>query len=218
MRKIITTGIGLLAPSRARPISAAARGFKGAGHQGADRSVELDGRLYRRQCRPIAGAGRGTDVQVNQQHPPPPLLHTTNVEQDLRGGRSAAARSASNWAIRIFGWAASKADVQATRAKRQRRLHLVQAGVCNTAAAVPAAVPGLVTGTIDQKLVVVRNPARPARRGRVDAERPRLCHQRRSRRLDHHRRRTIRLRSRWKQRCRTGSAPTTTPRRQAGRR
>jgi outer membrane immunogenic protein len=88
-----------------------------------------------------------TDVQVNH-NTTSALLHTTNVEQDLRGAVGGG-QIGVNWQSG-FWVGGFEADVQATRQKGSAAF-TCPAGICNTVTALPAA-SRLVTGTIDQKL------------------------------------------------------------------
>ena len=145
MRKIITAGIGLLA-------------LAGTTHSAtaADMRAPIVGapvEVWSWTCVYIGGNvgyswGRSkTDVQVNH-NTTSALLHTTNVEQDLRGAVGGG-QIGVNWQSG-FWVGGFEADVQATGQKGSAAF-TCPAGICNTVTALPAA-SRLVTGTVDQKL------------------------------------------------------------------
>ena len=145
MRKIITTGIGLLALAGATHSAAAADlrapVIKAPVDVWSWAGVYLGGNVG------YSWGRSKTDVQVNRNDNAA-LLHTTNVEQDLRGAVGGG-QIGVNWQSGI--WVGGfEADVQATGQKGTAGF-TCPAGVCNTVAALPAA-SRLVTGTVDQKL------------------------------------------------------------------
>lgn len=145
MRKIITTGIGLLALAGAAHSAAAADLRAPAVKAPVDvwswAGVYIGGNIG------YSWGRSKTDVQVNRNDIAT-LLHATNVEQDLRGAVGGG-QIGVNWQSGI--WVGGfEADVQATGQKGSAAF-TCPVGVCNTVAALPAA-SRLVTGTVDQKL------------------------------------------------------------------
>jgi outer membrane immunogenic protein len=145
MRKIITTGIGLLALAGATHSTTAADLRAPVVRPPVDvwswTGVYLGGNVG------YSWGRSKTDVQVNRNDNSA-LLHTTSVQQDLRGAVGGG-QIGVNWQSGI--WVGGfEADVQATGQKGNAAF-TCPAGVCNTVTAIPAA-SRLVTGTVDQKL------------------------------------------------------------------
>jgi outer membrane immunogenic protein len=145
MRKIITTGIGLLALAGATH-SATAADLRPPVIKAPVEVWSWTG-VYLGANVGYSWGRSKTDVQVNRSDNSA-LLHTTSVDQDLRGAVGGG-QIGVNWQSGI--WVGGfEADVQATGQKGNAAF-TCPAGICNTVAALPAA-SRLVTGTVDQKL------------------------------------------------------------------